>query len=302
MTRKNIIKDLSSIAIICAMYVALTVGIAPLSYGPLQFRISEALILLCFYNKKYGYSISLGCLIANCFSPLGWVDIVFGTLSTILPCIFICLSKRLFIASLWPTLFVGLIVGAELSIVYEIPFFITVLEVAVGEFVCVTIIGYPLFKGLENNNALMELIGSTRKSEPSKLSSLQLISYALTCVSAVMFFTIPLVYVDEETTLTIFDILLNKSIPVFYLFYLLVALPLITSIINSFNLKSIGFVINIVLCTLSLGLLITLITLTSKSYSILYWFIIYGFVLLGNLVLLIFSYIKNNKKDLQENI
>ena len=77
MTKKNIIKDLSSIAIICAMYVALTLGISPLSYGPLQFRISEALILLCFYNKKYGYSISLGCLIANFFSPLGWVDIVF---------------------------------------------------------------------------------------------------------------------------------------------------------------------------------------------------------------------------------
>ena len=219
MTKKNIIKDLSSIAIICAMYVALTLGISPLSYGPLQFRISEALILLCFYNKKYGYSISLGCLIANFFSPLGWVDIVFGTLSTILPCIFICLSKRLFVASLWPTLFVGLIVGAELSIVYEIPFFITVLEVAFGEFVCVTIIGYPLFKGLENNNALMELLGSTRKSEQTKLSSLQLISYALSFVSAVMFFTIPLVRIDEETTLSIFDILVNKSVPLFYLFY-----------------------------------------------------------------------------------
>ena len=303
MTKKNIIKDLSSIAIICAMYVALTLGISPLSYGPLQFRISEALILLCFYNKKYGYSISLGCLIANFFSPLGWVDIVFGTLSTILPCIFICLSKKLFVASLWPTLFVGLIVGAELSIVYEIPFFITVLEVAFGEFVCVTIIGYPLFKGLENNNALMELLGSTRKSEQTKLSSLQLISYALSFVSAVMFFTIPLVRIDEETTLSIFDILVNKSIPLFYLFYVLVGLPIVASIINSFETKKVGLVINILLSILSISMLITLVILTSEVFSILYWFIIYLIVLLGNLTLLIFSYLKNNNKNtVQDNL
>jgi len=38
------------IAIIGALYVVLTVGIAPLSFGPIQFRASEVLKILVLFD------------------------------------------------------------------------------------------------------------------------------------------------------------------------------------------------------------------------------------------------------------
>ena len=53
------------LAIIAGLYVALTWATLPLSYGLIQFRVSEILLLLCFYRKDYIYSLVLGCFIAN---------------------------------------------------------------------------------------------------------------------------------------------------------------------------------------------------------------------------------------------
>lgn len=156
------IQDLCRIAIVTAIYVVITLLTPAISFGPIQFRIAEMLILLCFFNRKYSFGLILGCLIANAMSPLGWVDVVFGTLSTVIPCILICFSRNLFISSLYPSIFVSLIVGLELTFVYETPFWLNALEVLAGEFVVVTIIGYPVFFGLGHNKWFMQTIGSTR--------------------------------------------------------------------------------------------------------------------------------------------
>lgn len=66
-------------ALVAAVYAVLTVGVAPLSYGMIQIRFSEILVLLAFVDKRYAPGLILGCFIANCFSPLGMVDAIFGT-------------------------------------------------------------------------------------------------------------------------------------------------------------------------------------------------------------------------------
>ena len=50
--RKIDIRFIASSAIIAALYVALTWVLAPISYGAIQFRISEVLLLLVFFNPK----------------------------------------------------------------------------------------------------------------------------------------------------------------------------------------------------------------------------------------------------------
>lgn len=40
-------------ALIAAVYAVLTVGVAPLSYGMIQIRFSEILVLLAFVDKRY---------------------------------------------------------------------------------------------------------------------------------------------------------------------------------------------------------------------------------------------------------
>ena len=80
--RNNTVKVLTIQALIAAIYVVLTVAIAPFSSGAIQLRISESLSQLVVFSKKYWFPITLGVAIANIFSPLGIVDVFFGTLGT----------------------------------------------------------------------------------------------------------------------------------------------------------------------------------------------------------------------------
>ena len=162
--KKNNTIDIIKIAIVAAIYAVMTVAISPLSYGPIQLRFSEILVLLCFYNKKYCVSMTVGCLIANIFSPMALLDIPFGTLATILAVLFLSRSKNLFVGSLWATIFNGIIVGTELYIAFKEPILISMGTVALGEFIVVNVIGVLVFKALERNKHFMKLIGNERKS------------------------------------------------------------------------------------------------------------------------------------------
>lgn len=186
------VKDLCEIVIIAALYVALTLGLSPISYGAIQFRISEALMLLVIYKRKYSVSLVLACFIANLFSPVGWVDIIFGTLATLISVIPMLFIKRLEPASLIPSLVNGLIVGLELSIVYELPIALTIIEVFVGEFVVVSLIGVPLFKALENNEGFMRTLGCEKSKSSYIINSYVSLSFIALVVVCILFFRLPL--------------------------------------------------------------------------------------------------------------
>ncbi len=156
---KNLsVSRLVKLGIVAAIYVALTLALSSLSYGNIQFRIAEALMLLCFYKKDYGISLIVGCLIANIFSPMFLWDMTFGTLATILAVICMIHSPNIYIASIFPVIFNGIIVGLELHFLYDLPFVLSAIEVAVGEFVCVCIVGIIIFKLLEKNKKFMKML------------------------------------------------------------------------------------------------------------------------------------------------
>jgi len=152
-------RDLMKTVIVAALYAALTVGFAPISYGPMQFRLSELLVVLAFIDKKYIPGLVLGCAIANMFSPFGIVDVVVGTIATFISVYAMSKTKNLFLATLWPTINC-VFIGAELYYVASLPFWLTTLYVAVGEFAVVTVIGYPLFRLLMKNERLMKELKS----------------------------------------------------------------------------------------------------------------------------------------------
>jgi len=76
-------------ALITALYIILTFLVAPIAFGPIQFRVSEVLNFLGLYNKRYIYSITLGVVFVN-FYQYGIVDMVVGGLSTF---IFLYISR-----------------------------------------------------------------------------------------------------------------------------------------------------------------------------------------------------------------
>ncbi|MFA6842979.1 MAG: QueT transporter family protein [Bacilli bacterium] len=151
------IKDLVRQAVIAALYVTLTLVVMPISYGQIQFRISEILILLAFYDRRNCIGLIVGCLIANMFSPMLIYDITLGVAATAISVLLISYSKHLFVSIAYPVIFNGLIVGLELYLAFDLPYWISAGWVALGE-VSVLIVGAIIFKLLEKNKTFMELI------------------------------------------------------------------------------------------------------------------------------------------------
>ncbi|MBP2033906.1 putative membrane protein [Clostridium algifaecis] len=151
------IKFITKTAITAAIYAVATMAIAPLSYGAIQFRFSEIMTLLAYIDPVYIPGLVLGCALSNLYSPLGIIDLLVGTFATLLSVIMVSKTKNLFLASLWPTINC-VFVGAELFFVLHQPFWISTIYVALGEFVVVSCIGYPLFKFLLHREDVIKIL------------------------------------------------------------------------------------------------------------------------------------------------
>ena len=162
--KKNNIQTLVFNSVIAAIYVVFTLVFAPFSYSTkllfIELRISEILLVLTFYNKKYGPGIIIGCFLSNLLgSPLGIIDWIFGTLQTALSVmVYALINKTKFnrlvkvvVGSIINSLHCGLIIGGVLTYAYAngasiLPFFITqFLGVFIGEII-ILIIGIIIFE------------------------------------------------------------------------------------------------------------------------------------------------------------
>ncbi|MGN0997179.1 MAG: QueT transporter family protein [Candidatus Ventricola sp.] len=144
-------KTLARGAIIAALYTVLTLLLQPLSYGEVQIRFSEALTLLPILLPEAVPALAVGCLLANVLGGCMIVDIVFGTLATLLAAI--CtrrLRERFWLAALMPVLFNGVIVGAVVHYCYApmIALPLCMLSVAAGEAVACLVVGPVLLRVL----------------------------------------------------------------------------------------------------------------------------------------------------------
>lgn len=158
------VKNMTRLALVAAMYVAMTLAVPALSFSAIQCRFSEILVLLCFYRRDYSAALILGCFIANLFSPLGWYDLVFGAAATALAVLPMYRVKNIFLAALLPVVTNGVLVGIELTLAFGDPVWINIGSVALGELI-VMIAGAVIFKFVfEKNARLMQLIGSTRNA------------------------------------------------------------------------------------------------------------------------------------------
>ena len=158
---------LARLAVVTALYAALTVALQPISFGLVQLRVSEILVLLCFYRRDYSIALILGCFIANCFSPMALMDMVFGTLATAIAVIPMFSLRNIWIASLLPVVSNAIIISAELYICYNQPMWLGVLTVGAGELIAVTLVGCPLFKlVIERSKPFMKLVSA--KTKPLK--------------------------------------------------------------------------------------------------------------------------------------
>lgn len=170
MNMKNLsVRRLVRCAVIAAVYVVVCLVLAPFSYGAVQVRVAEALCLLPVFGAEYIVGVTLGCFLANLLGSTV-VDVVFGTLATLLACLVAYKLRDIRVkglaipASLPPVVFNMIIVGA-----FEITFFFSdgaptamlavfnAVTVGIGELISCTILGVALVKLIESNAGLNKI-------------------------------------------------------------------------------------------------------------------------------------------------
>lgn len=147
-------------ALIGAVYAVLTLFLAPFSYGEIQFRASEALTILPFFSSFPIYGLFIGCIAANILSPIGPLDMIFGSFATLIAAIITYyigksnLRFKRYLAPLPAVIVNGVVIGLLISYTAKIPFIIPALQVAFGEFVVCYVLGLPLLVIIEKNPRL----------------------------------------------------------------------------------------------------------------------------------------------------
>lgn len=139
-------------SIVASLYASITIVLGSFGYSWVQIRVSESLTPLPFlFGSSSVVGLTLGCIIANAFSPVGLPDIVFGPMLTLLAAL---LSWKLsfgrkIIACVYPVLINGVGVSAYVASFYGVPYMLSMLSIAFGEFVAAVLIGYPLLRVIE---------------------------------------------------------------------------------------------------------------------------------------------------------
>ncbi|MCQ2565083.1 MAG: QueT transporter family protein [Clostridia bacterium] len=163
--KKDIVKTITSNAIVAAIYFLLTFASSSVGSGVIQVRLAEALVLLCFFKRDFTFGITLGCLLSNLFSPLLPWDLLIGTAATLLSCLLVSFCKHLLFASVIPVVINGFAVGAEFAYIgnSSYAFWPSVGFIAIGEFLAVCVFGYLIFKLLLcKNKEFLIKIGANR--------------------------------------------------------------------------------------------------------------------------------------------
>lgn len=160
------LKSITAAGIVAAAYAGLTAALSPISFGVIQFRLSEALCVLPFFVPCTSWGLFLGCAAANLLTG-NIFDVIFGSLATLLAALLTMLSGRrgtgtpaCVRACLWPVLCNSLIVGTVITVSYNgiSPlshpglFLLNCLQIAVGEAGVLFLAGFPLMRFLIRRN------------------------------------------------------------------------------------------------------------------------------------------------------
>lgn len=142
-------KYLTHAAIIAAVYVVLTIIFAPISYGQVQVRISEALTVLPYFTPAAIPGLFIGCIIANIYGGAGIIDIIFGSLATLFAAFLSYKMPKKYLVPLPPIVINAVVIGLILNYALGVPILITMVWVGLGQLISCYGIGYPLMLILE---------------------------------------------------------------------------------------------------------------------------------------------------------
>ena len=151
MNQNSSVRKLVRCGLVAALYVVLCLALQPLSYGAVQVRVAEALCLLPVFGTEYILGVVLGCFLANLLGST-IVDVIFGTLATLLACLVTYRLRNIEIAVMFP--------DPSSSAPIWLACITNGISVGIGELISCTVLGVLLVKIIESNTALSQIFGA----------------------------------------------------------------------------------------------------------------------------------------------
>lgn len=158
MNKRGTARFITRAGVVAALYVVLTYlsALCGLSIGIYQFRISEVLCILPVFMVEAIPGLAIGCLIANMISGSLVIDVIFGSIATLIGAIGAYLLRKLPNKLIWlstlPNVIANtLIIPPILVYVYRIDetYLLITFAIFVSQFVTAGIGGtmlYPVIK------------------------------------------------------------------------------------------------------------------------------------------------------------
>ncbi|MHA2059829.1 MAG: QueT transporter family protein [Candidatus Ranarchaeia archaeon] len=144
--RKQRALNLAITAVFGALYTALTILFAPISFLSFQVRISEVLIaFIPIFGWPVLVGITIGTFLGNTISPLGLIDMLIGTIATFAGGIGVLYIKQEILAFTFYAIVVSILVGWEIAFVFSLPLFLTIVEILVGELIAAGLGGFMMY-------------------------------------------------------------------------------------------------------------------------------------------------------------
>lgn len=145
-------QEMTRIAIVTALYVAIALMLSVISFGALQLRLSEMFNFLALFHKRYVIAVTLGVAIANFMSPIWFLDVPVGSIATFLT-LLVCRAVTKNMQSLKAKMVTTAIIFAfsmftiaiQYYILMDYPFFATWLSIGIGELFSMTIGGIIIY-------------------------------------------------------------------------------------------------------------------------------------------------------------
>lgn len=176
--RKFTTKDLVFTAMIAALYTALCMAVAPLSFGLVQVRFAEALTILPVFSPIGIWGVTLGCALSNLAGVftganiLGYMDILFGTAATLIAALLSYKLRHLrllglpVLSTIPPVLVNAVVIGAELAVQGSTPesflsmFAVSAFYVGIEQIIPCVCLGLALFALLDRTGAARRCFGA----------------------------------------------------------------------------------------------------------------------------------------------
>lgn len=164
---RKTIKFITLSAMLAAIYTAATIAMGSLGFGPIQFRVSEALTLLPFLFPQSIVGIFLGCVLSNILVSPYMLDIVLGSLASLVAAIWTSKIKNKYLAPLPPVLINAIVVGFiiafsasgnKLSGIGLQIFLANAVSVGIGQAAVCYGLGIPLIAALQKREKLFNKI------------------------------------------------------------------------------------------------------------------------------------------------